>query len=267
MVYESFGSSEIAWAGKTAPEIRDIAQKNGSVLLLPVGSTEQHGQHLPVSTDTILVDAVAQRGAEQVKETVPILKAPPIWSGHSPHHMSLGGTLSLKGTEIHDLIENVSDAALENGFDSLLLLNGHGGNASIITTVISSLGEQHPETQVVGLSYFHLAGSFIEDIRESEIGGMGHAGEFETSLMLYLRPELVQKDKMEGTKIDPVYECCSKDLFAGGMLSIYQEFEQYSESGALGDPSLATAAKGKQIYEGLGIELAKLLQKIHSKNT
>lgn len=261
-----FGTSTIEWAGKPAPVIREIGEKTGSVLIIPVGSIEQHGQHMPVATDTILADSVARLGVERVEEDLPILKTPPVWPGHSPHHMSLGGTISLKGNELHNLLEKISNTVLDNDFDALLLLNGHGGNATIVSTVTSSLGANHPDKQILALSYFHLASSFIDEIRESDIGGMAHAGEFETSLMMHLRPELVQEEKMEANYLEPVYDSCMKDLFQGGPVTAYQEFEEYSKPGAIGDPDLSSAEKGEKIFERLGDELENLLREIHTQN-
>jgi len=255
VVYDTIGSQSASWAGKTSPEITETAARDGSVLVLPVGSIEQHGSHMPVGTDTILVDAVAHRSAERVRQEVPLLVTPPIWSGYSPHHMSFGGTITLEHDDMVDIVEQIVDSALENGFDGLLLLNGHGGNGSLISSATSIIGTEHPEVEVLGLTYFQLASSFIEQIRDTELGGMGHAGEFETSLMLYLRPELVQEELIEGTDMDEPYPQGTKDLLAGGPLSVYRDFSEYSESGAIGDPTVASAEKGERILDLLCEEM------------
>lgn len=266
MVYESIGSQPTAWAGKTYQEVKEIANQDGSVLIIPVGSIEQHGYHMPVSTDTILVDAVAHLAAERVVDDVPILVTPPVWSGYSPHHMPFGGTVTLEHDDMLGIIEELADAALDNGFDSLLLLNGHGGNDSLISSATSTIGTDHPKTEVLGLTYFQLAASFIDNIRDSELGGMGHAGEFETSLMLHLRPELVKEDLMEGTNMDEPYPQGIDDLVAGGPLSVYRDFTEYSDSGAIGDPTLASAEKGEQILDRLCDEVADILSQMHKRN-
>jgi creatinine amidohydrolase len=266
MVYETIGSQPTAWAGKTCSEVRDIATQDGSVLVIPVGSIEQHGYHMPVGTDTILVDAVARLGSERVMDDVPLLVTPPVWSGYSPHHMPFGGTITLDHDDMMDMIEQLADAALDNGFDSLLLLNGHGGNDSLVSSATSTIGTDHPEAEVLGLTYFQLATSFIDSIRDSELGGMGHAGEFETSLMLHLRPELVKEDQMEGTEMDEPYPQGIDDLVAGGPLSVYRDFDEYSESGAIGDPTVASAEKGEKILEMLCDEVADILRRMHERN-
>jgi creatinine amidohydrolase len=266
MVYENIGSQPAAWAGKTAPEVRSIAERDGSVLVVPVGSIEQHGNHMPVATDTILVDAVAHHSAERVVEELPILVTPPVWSGYSPHHMVLGGTITLEYDDLLDTIEDIADSALDNGFDSLLLLNGHGGNASLVSSATSTIGTRHPEVEVLALTYFQLAASFIDDIRDTELGGMAHAGEFETSMMMHLRPELVHEDRMEGTNMDEPYPQGGKDLVAGGPLSVYRDFTEYSATGAIGDPTVATAEKGERILERLCEEMESILTQMHERN-
>jgi len=258
-----FDVSSTAWMGKPSGEIGAQAETDGSVAVVPVGSVEQHGDHMPVGTDTILAQAVARLGAERVEDDVPVVVTPPVWSGNSPHHMPFGGTISIGVRGLLDLLERVADAVLDNGFDALLFLNGHGGNISTIGDATSIVGEDHPEAEVLGLTYFQLAEGFIHEIRDSDTGGMAHAGEFETSLMLHLRPELVDADAMEATYLDEPYELGGQDLVEGGPLSVYRSFEEYSESGAIGDPHLASAEKGERIYELLGDEMEKLLESIH----
>lgn len=266
MVYDTIGRQAAAWAGKTYADIKEIASADGSILIVPVGSIEQHGNHMPVGTDTILVDAVAHLAARRVQDEVPVLVTPPVWSGYSPHHMPFGGTITLEYDDMLDILEDICATALDNGFDSLLLINGHGGNASLVSSATSTIGTQHPHVEVLGLTYFQLAAEFIDEIRDTELGGMGHAGEFETSFMLHLRPELVKEEEMEGTNMDEPYPQSIEDLVAGGPLSVYRDFTEYSESGAIGDPTGASAEKGAKIYELLGDELEPILEQMHERN-
>lgn len=265
MVYELIGSSPVSWAGKTYSDIDNLAKQAGSVLVVPIGSIEQHGHHLPVSTDTLLADAVATAGAEAVASEFPVLVAPPLYPGFSPHHMEYGGTLTLELKHMLALVVDTVDTALSNGFDAVLLLNGHGGNIPVIGAATSIIGVDHPEVWIYGLSYFELAAPFIDDVRDSDPGGMGHAGEFETSLLLHLRPDLVNEDAMEGTYMDDPNDYALNDMFETGPLSVYRPFTAYSESGTIGDPALATAEKGDVILEGLQSELAAILREIHDE--
>lgn len=103
MIGGAHTTSPVAWMAKSYQEITAIAEQNGSLLIVPVGSLEQHGYHLPVSTDTLLADAVAHSGAENVHESVPVLVTPAIWSGRSPHHLPFGGTISVETTTLLSL--------------------------------------------------------------------------------------------------------------------------------------------------------------------
>ncbi|WP_266081418.1 creatininase family protein [Haladaptatus caseinilyticus] len=257
--------SSVAWAAKTRREIGDIGTDDRSVLVIPVGSIEQHGHHLPVATDTLLADAVAHLGAERVADDVPILVTPPVWSGFSPHHLSLGGTISLELDDLLDVLSDVASTALENGFNGLCFVNGHGGNASAVDNAVSIIGKNHPDVEVTGVTYFQLAEPFIDEIRESDVGGMAHGGEFETSLMLHLYDDLVKMNQADAEYLDEPYDRGGKDLLVGGPLSTYRPFEAYSDSGAIGDPELASAEKGKMLFDRLGDELADVLRNISAQ--
>lgn len=262
-MYESIGRNDSDWAGKTAGEIRQIGERDGSLLVVPVGSIEQHGNHLPVATDTILVDAVARGAAERVVDDVPILVTPTMWQGFSPHHLPFGGTISLEFTTMLNAVEDIAGTALENGFDGLLLVNGHGGNISLINSVVKTIGQRNPDVAIHGVTYFQLARSFIDDIRESAEGGMSHGGEFETSLMLYLRPDLVDLESGRPEPKEAVFEFESTDLMTSGVLGSYRTFDEYSDSGAIGDPTVATERKGEAIFDLLGDEVERLLRALY----
>jgi len=256
-------TSPVSWAAKSAPEVRQIAEQDGSILVVPIGSLEQHGDHLPTGTDTILVETVATRGAEQVADDLPILLTPPLWTGYSPHHLPFGGTVTSEFDTLHDQLEEVAASALENGFDSLLLLNGHGGNRPLISAATDTIGQNHPDTEILGLTYFELAGDVVEEVRESEPGGMAHGGELETSMLLHLHPELVDEEKMAATPWESEYEQAPSDLLGSGPLSVTLDVEEWSETGAMGDISAVSAEKGEQFLTGFVDEFAALLCTVH----
>jgi creatinine amidohydrolase len=263
----SSSTSSVLWKEQTYSEIQGTGSEPGSLLVVPVGSIEQHGQHLPVGTDTYLVEAIANGAARVSSETIPILVTPPVWSGFSPHHMDFGGTITLESQNMMSTIENICSSALENGFDAVVLINGHGGNVSLIDSLVSTVGADHPNRQVLGTTYYTLAQSFIDDIRESDTGGMAHGGEFETSLMLHLHPDLVKDEsEMEASYMDDPYEQAGQDLHDGGVLGVYRSFKEYSHTGAIGDPLLASPEKGERIYELLLDELTDIFERVHEQN-
>lgn len=254
----------VAWASQPYRKIQSVGSEDGSVLVVPVGSIEQHGHHLPVSTDTLLAKAIAGSGSKRAAvDDVPVLVTPTVWSGHSPHHRPFGGTLTIEGDQLVELLERVAASGLRQGFDAVLFLNGHGGNSSFVDSAVSSAGEASPEAEILGVTYFALAAPIIEEVRESDTGGMAHGGEFETSLMLHLYPDLVEMNRAEGTPFDEPYERAQQDMFEGGPLSVYRQFDVYSETGAIGNPELATDEKGAELFTHLGEEVAMLLKAIH----
>ena len=265
MVYDTIGASRVAWAGKPYPAVRSVAERDGSVAVVPVGSLEQHGHHLPTATDTILADAVATTAAERVADAMPVLVTPPIWTGHSPHHTSFGGTASLDGGRLLTLLEDVAETVLDEGFDGLLLLNGHGGNGALVASATSTVGATHREAEVLGVTYFDLGGDRIGEIRESDRGGAGHAGEVETSMIDHLRPDLVDPDSAEGTPWESPYDRTRDDLSHPGPLSAYDDFDAFSETGAVGAPELATAEKGERFFEVFVDEVGDVLERLHEQ--
>jgi creatinine amidohydrolase len=257
---------EQSWTDGTYATVGEVADSPGSTMVVPVGSVEQHGHHLPVGTDTFLVDAVVRATVQRVGDELPVLPTPPIWTGCSPHHLSFGGTLSVERETLLSILADVAATGLDNGFDALLLVNGHGGNRSPIGCAVSDIGADHPDVTVSGVTYFDLAADFVEEIRDSDSGGMAHGGEFETSLMLHRFPELVREDEVEGTPLEDPADRGLADMFDGGPLSTYHPFEEYSESGAVGVPEAATAVKGEELFEGIVDELSDVVRGIHDRS-
>ncbi len=154
----------------------------GAVCLLPIGSLEQHGEHLPVGTDSLLVEAVCLRAAEIARRDT--LVAPTVWTGLSPHHVRLGLTVTLEPELLLELTRSIV-TSLRGWFREIVIVNGHGGNRGWLGAL--ALAENaRPST----------TGSFVDDslLRELfpvDLGSIGHAGEAETSAMLAVAPELV----------------------------------------------------------------------------
>ncbi|AOT02578.1 creatininase family protein [Arthrobacter sp. U41] len=164
-----------------------------TIVVLPVGAFEQHGPHLPLATDAILVEEVAKRAAALVPGAV---VGPTFTVGSSDHHLPYGGTASLStGTLVHVLTDAV-ESLLLSGFASVFLLNGHGGNVEIIKLVARDVGIRRGAFAGSG-SYFQLAAEQLEAAGAGDIGLVpGHAGAFETSMMLAVHPELVRQSSV-----------------------------------------------------------------------
>ncbi len=245
------------WEEFTSPEI-DRLDRDSTVVLAPIGSIEQHGRHMPLGTDSMLAHAVALGAAERVEGTIVL---PPPWYGFSPHHMRFPGTVTLTVPTLIALIEDIVGSVVAHGFRRIALVNGHGGNVGAIDMLAASLGARHyGRARIVGLTYFQLARERIADIRESDEGGMGHACEFETAMMLHLQPNLVKMDRAAVAYPDTGSPYLSTDLLSGSRVRTYMDFKDLSETGTFGDPSLATAAKGGRFFAAVTEELASFIE-------
>lgn len=245
------------WEELTAPEI-DALDRDATVVLLPLGSVEQHGQHLPVGTDSHLAHAVCLAAARVTAGETVVL--PPPWYGYSPHHMRFPGTITLPAHVLIAVAEAIVDSIVAHGFRRIVIVNGHGGNASLIGVIATTLGERfHGKARIAALTYFQLAREEIAEIRESRDGGMGHACEFETALMMHLHAELVSIDRAVTHYPETGTKYLTTDLLGASRAGTYLDFKDLSPSGTLGDPSLASAEKGARFHDAVASALARFL--------
>ena len=233
------------WEEMTSPEIGALDREK-MVVILPIGSVEQHGNHMPVGTDTILSHAVSLAAAGQAGDAVVL---PPPWYGFSAHHMRFPGSVTLRVETLLALAGDIVDSVVAHGFKRILVVNGHGGNAGAIDVLASTLGHRHyGKARLATLTYFALARDAIAALRRSEPGGMGHACEFETSLVQHLRPELVKIERAETTYPDPGSAYLTTDLIGGQAVRVYHDFADLSPTGTLGDPALASPEAGDKFF-------------------
>jgi creatinine amidohydrolase len=238
----------LRWEENTSPTLAAAVARD-PVVVLPVGSIEQHGNHLPVGCDANSAEAVALRAAAGLEASErPVLVLPTLWYGYSPHHMAFAGTVTLRSETFLSVVQDVVDSVLAQGVRRAVILNGHGGNVSSLDVVASRLGHAwHGRARIVAVTYFHLAAARQEEFRESEMGGMGHACEFETSLQLAIHPELVDMKAAATCYPRPPSERQSTDLFGASTVRGYHDFKDLSPTGTLGDPALASPEKGATI--------------------
>ncbi len=223
----------------------DSLDRDKSIFLLPTGAIEQHGPHLPVDTDIFNSSALVESVAKSFNGNV--IALPPIWWGTSPHHKGYPGTISLRLETFHHLLTDIFSSLTAHGFYRFLVLNGHGGNAGILTASTADLSETLG-VSIPTYSYWQSIKSVLVEIGDSEIGGMGHACEMETSLALYLRPELVNLKAIARDMPDVRIALSCIDFRQPGFLGIPLDFRRDSKSGVMGDPTLATAEKGEKIF-------------------
>ena len=229
---------------------------DGAVGVLNVGSCEQHSDYLPVGTDGLIGWRVIEAAAGRAKSKTVLL--PPQWIGYSPHHRAFKGYLTLtQDTMFHYLFE-VCKCAFDNGLQKLLIVNSHGGNQSCLQTVVNELGAQCGYRPLL-VRYWDLIGDLVGQLRTSGPGGMGHAGEFETSLIQYLYPDLVhaerfgQRPPAEGNRYH------GPDMFAKNAVYQFKNFDEYDKRGNIGQPQFATAEKGKAFFDAAADAIADLI--------
>ncbi|MEI7772206.1 MAG: creatininase family protein, partial [Chloroflexales bacterium] len=177
----------------TRAEARALAPD--ALVVLPVGATEQHGPHLPVGTDRMIVEHVARAAAAQVAGAIPVVVAPTLPFGSSHHHVPFGGTLSLGTETYYRALVDLAESLIASGFRRIFILNGHGGNSELIQLVARDLALKHPAT-LAAAPYWTIAWDALVAERAHVAAGLpGHAGTFETSLVLALRPDLVREPR------------------------------------------------------------------------
>jgi len=242
----------VEWADLKAAELRARAAE-GAIVVVPVAATEQHGPHLPVVTDSLLCSTVARRGAERAvaAQASPVLVTPTVWSGLSEHHMPFGGTLSLDFPAFSALIGGICRSLQRHGCGRILLLNGHGGNEAALRVIVEQLSPAF-EGVVACANYWHLAALEFAEILERQ-PGVQHACEAETSMVLALRPELVDPSRFAEAKF-------AEGKSPGGAAYRWRSFSARTASGVIGDPTAASAEKGERLLEAAAVALAELLQ-------
>ncbi len=242
------------------------ASELGKVILMPYGHTEQHGYHLPLSVDTICIEAVSQGAAALLPERAFTLSVFPY--GVSTHRSSFAGTLNCGGRAFEDFVLALLDTLVLGGFERFYLLSGHGGSSSFLVNVVKYAGERHPHIFCATAWLYLSSGEgaeIVQRIRRSGRGGMGHAGELETSFILHLRPELAHMERVvdeTGFISTPNYYM---DWVEGGALVANPPWYDDTLTGAYGAGSLATAENGARWLAAAAQEKAGHILEIHEQ--
>jgi creatinine amidohydrolase len=236
------------------------------VVLLPVGHTEQHGYHAPLSTDTLIIEAIGRSTAQAVPEQA--LSLPVFPYGVSTHRRSFPGTFNVGGRAFEDFWLAVLDTLVAGGFTRFYLMSGHGGNSSFLVNVVKYAGEKYPHI-FCATSFLYLSGpqgvAALQARRQSGLGGMGHACELETSLILHLRPELIHPERAVDETDFITTPNYYMDWIESGALTANPPWEDDTRTGAYGAGSLGTAEKGKFWLEAAIAEKVEHVAEIHEQ--
>jgi creatinine amidohydrolase len=245
---------ETQWWNLKAPALRDLAN-NETVVIVPVASTEQHGPHLPTQVDCLLVGEIARRTAAQASKTVPTLVTPVVWTGLAEHHMSLGATISLDFDAFFTVLRGICRSLTRHGFRNILLLNGHGGNVAALTVIVNELAPAL-NAPVATATYWLLAQPAFSKILEKQ-ANVRHACEAETSMVLALKPELVDMS-LASSAVGPTSPELAT-IIGTSAAHRWQSFRSRTTHGAIGDPRAASAEKGERLLQAASEAVTALI--------
>lgn len=237
----------------TAPEIVALSQQD-TVVIIPVGSIEQHGPHLAVEVDALLATEVSRRAAGLAAAERPILVAPTLAIGLAQHHLSFGGTLTLDFATFSAVIGCVVRSIIASGFRKIALVNGHGGNTTALRVVVNELARSE-RTPIVACTYWDAAARPFREILETQPCLM-HGCEAETSLMMALAGDGVRFDKLAGLTA-PSFEGAQDPFESPFYRSL--DMDELSANGVLGNPMAASAAKGERLAAAAAAAIAERL--------
>ena len=250
----------------TWPELRELAGRDDIVIVIPTATLEDHGHHLPIDTDVRLIEAIARGAIEQFNDQheAKAMLFPTAVHGYTPHHMDFPGTVSLRWNVFVESLLDCGRSLCRHGFDRILLLNGHGSNAPLVDIAARLINVEHRGAVCMASTLYlttRESRDVLERTRTSGQGGMSHACELETSLYLAIEPALVQMDKAVKEIPDWTANVYS-DWPDAGPLSYMPYWSALSDSGVMGDATVASRAKGEAFLAQARREAAAFIAEV-----
>ncbi|MGE5631915.1 MAG: creatininase family protein [Caulobacteraceae bacterium] len=250
---------------KSWKEADQLIKNSKGVAIVPIGSVEQHGYHLPVGTDSFVAITLAEEAAEKAKALI----TPPVWFGWSPHHMILPGTITISPEVLIGLTYDIIASLKKHGVDKIILINGH----RIVNIIWMQLAAEKAQRELnVTVKIFDPAYMSKDIVGELGFGAVGHAEEVETSHMMYKYPALVHLELAKDNPIVP------QDLYSvdpaythDTLCYVPSTFEHAKKNSAIaggttGEPSKADVGKGKLYHEHLVKNLVKIIKDLQASN-
>ena len=237
--------AELKW-----PDVEALSKD--TPVIIPIAAHEQHGRHMPLHTDSLLLGEIVWRSEETLGDDA--LFAPLMWLGNSHHHMDFHGTLSAEPRVYLDLLNGLLENFLHHGFKRLVLLNGHGGNMVPGAQAVFEVRQRHRNRKdLLLLSATYWDQAKIAEVRDDFAqDAMGHAGELETSMMMVIRPDLVGEHER-----DEVPKGTAFDTTTRGWTT-----KDRSEPGHIGVPAAASAEKGETLFTIFTDGAVKLIEEM-----
>ena len=232
------------------------------IVVLPIGSTEQHGPHLPLGNDALQVREMARRIVVKLDEMgVKAVAGPLVPFGIAPYHLPFPGTISLQPATFQAVLIDVCNSLYGHGLRKFAFPLGHGGNLSGMQMVAQQLADQYDDIQVVVLNWLQLAVQHYDEILTSN-KKEGHAGEGETSRLMALHPELIEMQRARVFYSEQAEKAESDDhpLHGGGIFKPVRDWRQAATFGSVGNPNLAKEETGEKLWNLICTWMAEVVK-------
>lgn len=250
------------WAELSSPELDRVDRSLPVVLNL--GAIEQHGPHLPLATDAMVGAHFLDRIDAALAHNV--LIAPQVQICCSAHHMDFAGTLTVRHETLLAYVVDILDSIHAHGFTNLVLFNSHGGNEAIGRVILEQWGAAHGDARIFMLTWWKVAHDALKVLQKSGFGGVGHACEFETGLLMHFGPELVRTQEIVPPTMMPTFPWAENDMLNAPCGVFYRSMKDISGgSGVVGDPTLASRATGRKISDVVTDQLVAMLRDIRGQ--
>ncbi len=246
----------------TWTEIQAMPDKTNVVILQPVASIEQHGPHLPLAVDSVLGSAVIGRALSQLDPSIPAYAMPTQCYGKSNEHWHFPGTITLSASTLIHVLMEVGESLYRAGFRKLAFVNSHGGQPQILEIVARDLHQNYPDFMLFPINIWRVPHKGGEKLTPQEREYGIHAGDAETSMMLYILPETVRMDR--AVCEFPANLPQNSRLSMEGRMPFAWVTQDLSRSGVLGDATLATPEKGEILSESMAEGWVQLIKDLHA---
>jgi creatinine amidohydrolase len=247
------------WEELTTRQLSSLSRE--LPVVLNIAAIEQHGPHLPLATDSLVGEHFLSRIDRLISEHVLIL--PQVKVCCSAHHMDFDGTLTVRHETLLNYLGDILDSVRTHGFRKLVLFNSHGGNEAIGRVLLEKWGAANSSSRIFMLTWWRVAGPALAKVQGSPFGGVGHACEFETSLLEFFAPQFVQSSEIRAMNIEPTFAWAEGDMLNAPCGVLYRSMKEISRgSGVVGAPAFASAAKGEEISDIVTAALVQILRDI-----
>jgi len=259
------GVKKILYGDMSWPEIK-LAASEGRIPLIPVGSTEQHGPHLPTKTDAFIVEEICKAAASKIPDDAIVL--PCVAYGYNEHHFDFPATIHINHETLIRFVIDIGKSLAHHGFRKIIIVNGHGSNTAPMELAARRITLETPAI-CASLTYLSLS----PEVFKLMVAEEAHGGDIETSIMLYLAPHLVDMSKAVRDWNVPDSRFITYGVrpggqsfaVSGGAVQFVDWWSRVSNTGIIGDPSKASAERGKKMFELLVYSLVEFIKEFKSR--